>query len=116
MPVCHPHLLACGLPLEYFLGVYVLPFVLGPLVIIFGIKAASSIAADMRRTRIATLRTAGICVKCGYDLCATPSRCPECGTYPAKHSTGVMLSDAAAKWYDSARAQAEPDRISAEIV
>jgi hypothetical protein len=45
-------------------------------VIFFGLLSALSLLSRPK------LRLAGHCPSCGYDLRATPTRCPECGTTP----------------------------------
>jgi hypothetical protein len=64
------------------INVYVIEFHYWLLLLIFSATATISIR------RILTFRNLEhpVCQTCGYDLRATPTRCPECGTVPS-HTT-----------------------------
>jgi hypothetical protein len=48
---------------------------------IFAFRQIRAVRRRRRRSRL------GLCPACGYDLRASPGRCPECGAVPAKHET-----------------------------
>ena len=50
-----------------------------PFYALFLLSAVLPIMWIRRRRRAAVVKAAGLCPSCGYDLRATPDRCPECG-------------------------------------
>jgi hypothetical protein len=58
-----------------------------PLVIGFACLPGGVLMSGVFRNR--RNRKPGHCVRCGYDLRATPDRCPECGTMQAKREISI---------------------------
>jgi hypothetical protein len=55
---------------------------------VVAIMALPSILWLGRRRRARMIASDGRCVICGYDLRATPNKCPECGTVPPAKPAG----------------------------
>jgi hypothetical protein len=64
-----------------------------PYWLVMGLALPAPLWALRRQVRPRSRRRRGLCPKCGYDLRASPDRCPECGEAPppARSESSVSL-------------------------
>jgi predicted Zn-ribbon and HTH transcriptional regulator len=55
------------------------------------IAAVRHIFGAIRRDTETLRRRKGCCAACGYDMRATPDRCPECGAMPARRDGAELI-------------------------
>jgi len=74
----------------FFFGTHEFPLSTGRILVlpmpfvaaVFGLLPLAEVLLIRRRRRRGRRLAAGLCVVCGYDLRATPEKCPECGAVP----------------------------------
>jgi hypothetical protein len=62
------------------------------LVVLIGLLLTAEALVSRRDIRMRLTLRERKCLKCGYDLRATPARCPECGCVPPNANVGVGTS------------------------
>jgi hypothetical protein len=99
--------LACLGPVEILVVLFVM-YVL-PVGLVFVVIGATVCGiSSARKERRIRRQLSGLCATCGYNLCASPVRCPECGTpvprvvIRCSAETASLLPEGARRWCESA--------------